>query len=543
MQPGNHRANLLPVRVFELVPAQGTDSSERGPTVLAKFRVFLVDRPGSLAALSSLVAECGGNITFFHYDRAVHPNRVALEVEFEARDGLRHMVHRLRMESYAFREPPAEAEELRVTKLESVLEINVRLVNQPGSLAAFASLLADHGANVIYMLYDDDIETEVADIALATEDAAEVDRLLAAINERGYHYRVVYRGSEQEAVERVIGLNLLEKFFLGLRRLLSQEDMEKLRGLVRESRELCNGLMHFYAEAGNNLQRGEVFTNILTLASASVSNTGDNFHVRELPSFDFEDGTRLFPLQLPSGGNVFLFRHADELTMFDAGFGLYYADLKRYMRTRSLEPERVSRIFLSHADADHAGGAGYSAREFGAEVFAHPAAREVMQHRNRAHGTGSALTKLNRHFTRLVNEFTRCRYPEEITAFSTAPRGKAGAFDVIDGFCVGGLEFQVLESHGGHVPGQVFFLESERGLLFTADYILNVESLSEEEKRILSLPRYLMTSTNTNSRLFREESAALRKLASNLDAALRDKGRSLTVLPGHGDHYQPGSSA
>ena len=52
----------------------------KGDTFLAKIRVFLPDRPGLLAELASTFARYGMNITFFHYNRTEHPNRVLLEV-------------------------------------------------------------------------------------------------------------------------------------------------------------------------------------------------------------------------------------------------------------------------------------------------------------------------------------------------------------------------------------------------------------------------------------------------------------------------------
>lgn len=71
------------------------------------------------------------------------------------------------------------------------------------------------------MFYNEGIDAEAADIALATRNPGEVNSLLNAINSRAYHYKVVYRGSDIEEVERIIGLNLVEKFFLRLQKLVN----------------------------------------------------------------------------------------------------------------------------------------------------------------------------------------------------------------------------------------------------------------------------------------------------------------------------------
>lgn len=526
------------MKVYERIHVPGTSSGAEDPKLLVKFRVFLADRPGSLAGLSNLITESRGNISFFHYDRSVQRNRVVIESQFSDRTELESLLQALRDKNYDFEEIDDQRDELQITTLESVLEIKVRLINRPGSLAAFASLLKEYRANVTYMLYDENIDAESADIALATESTVEIDRLLSAINSKGYQYKVVYRGTGQEEVEHVIGLNLVEKFFLNLKKLLSDRDLEELRTVVRSSQELCDDLISFYSEVGNHLERGDVFANVLALASMSISKVGGSFYARELPTLRFNNNIQLFTFRLPTGANIFVFQHDDELTMFDAAYGLYYEDIKALLRKKSLNPARLKRIFVSHPDADHIGAAGYFAQEFGTEVFLHPGGQGVIENENRAYGTDSRLLELNKRFTRLVSKFTKCKYPEKISFFSISRTGAMGDFNVIDAFPVGSLKFQVLESHGGHTPGQVFFLNKDHGLLFTSDYLISIDSLSTEDRDNLSVPRYLMTSTNSNSRVFRKEGEALRNLALGLDAELKHRDKFALIFAGHGDYYR-----
>ncbi|MEW5746333.1 MAG: MBL fold metallo-hydrolase [Nitrospirota bacterium] len=530
----------LPVKVYKRV------SPEPGAPLLtdelmAKYCVYLPDSPGSLAGFASAIAGTGSNISFFHYDRSIDSNRVAVEVQLDHAK-LAALLRSLSRHRYVFERAGMAQDEVQITAVESVLEIKVRLVNTPGALAAFANLLKEHNANVIYMLYDEDIEPEAADIALATRSPEEIEELLNAINRKGYYYRVIYRGADAQEASHIIGLKMAEKFFLRLKRVLGSSDLEEIKSLVASSKDLHSDLVHFYAEAGNDLEAGDVFEKVLALASRSRSRVGDRFAAVEMPPLAFEGGVTLYGFRVPTSENFYLFRHADgehdELTMIDAAHGVYFEDIKRLLRSRSLDPAAVRRILVTHPDTDHIGTAGYFEREFGAEVFVHPGSIDVIQHMNRAYGTSGRLANLNKYYTRLSNAFTACRFPEHPRYFETDPLGRIGSFDVIARIGIGPLTFEVLESHGGHAPGQVFYLNRAYGLLFTSDFLINVPSLSPDEREHLSLYRYLLTNPNSNTQVYKEELAALKEIIASLDAELKQSGRPVLIFPGHGDYYR-----
>jgi len=506
--------------------------------ILAKFRIELPDRPGSLAGFASTIAMAEGNISFFHYDRSIDSSRVAVEVQLADESSVNALLSALRDREYRIEEVRAGQDEVAVTALESVLELKVRLENKPGALAGFARLLAGHDANVIYMLYDEDIDPESADIALATVSPREIDRLLHAVNEQGYHYRVVYRGSDEQAAQNIIGLKIVEKFFLRLKKLLPSSGVAEIKSLVDSSRELQQDLVQFATAAGNNLEAGDVFETVLTFASRSRSRTGELFTPGEMKPLRFLDQVDLFGFRMPTSENFYLFRWDDELVMIDAAHGIYYSDIKTLLRSRGMDPARVKRIYVTHPDTDHAGTAGYFEREFGTAVYLHAASADVIANMNRAYGATGSLLNLNKYYTRLSARFTECLFPSRSLHFP-APTGRTlGPFNVLDTFMIGPLAFDVLEGMGGHTPGLVFFLNREFGLLFTSDFLLNVKSLTAEDREHLGIYKYLLTTPNRDSRVYREETAALRDMILRLNKELKQKkGGRATVFPGHGDYY------
>jgi glyoxylase-like metal-dependent hydrolase (beta-lactamase superfamily II)/uncharacterized protein with ACT and thioredoxin-like domain len=511
-------------------------SAAPGGDYLGKGCLFLVDRPGSLSELAGMFASYGINIIFFHYNRSEHPNRVLLEVKSGSEDSLNLISSELSRSHLLRGEFPAPQLELGVLDTRNILKIEVQLPHQPGTLGGFAHLLSGHKANVIYMAYHEDVSETSAHFSIATQNPGEIERLLKKINEHGYYYSLVYRGSEQRAIEDIIGLNLIERFFFHLRKLLDTDDIENLRKIVQSSQRLSDSLIRFSREAGRHFDIGDVTTNILAFASASLVKTGKKFSYRK-SSPVIVDRVSFHAFRLPTGGNLHILKSDDDLVMIDGGYGLYYDDVKTMLRQSGLDPEKVSRIYLSHADADHAGMSGYFAEEFGSSVYLHSEAGGILEHGNRAWGSDTPLLELNHCFTELVNEFTKFRVPGNWIPYSSDIIEWIDGFPVIDQFELSGQSYKVIRSKGGHIPGQVFFLSYDSGLLFTGDYLLLVDSLSNGEREILNLPKFMMTSTNVDSRLFRQEMEMMKVLIRKFHEDLSARGKKATVVPGHGDYY------
>ncbi len=504
---------------------------------LVKCRTFLPDRPGSLARFAAAIAGAGGNITYFHYDRTIDSSRVVAEMELPDRSGLPAL--EAAATGDVREEPPVagSADEVQITSTDGILEIKVRLENRPGTLAAFAGLLAEHRANVLYMLYDEAIDARSALVAMAAGDRPEIDQVMQALNRANYHYRVVYRGVDEEEVQRLIGLKLVEKFFLRLKRLLPASTVEDLRSLVASSSDLERDLVGFSAEAGNHLEAGDVFEKVLTFAARSRAWTGTKFRCRVALLRRLAGGIDLLAFRMPTSENIYLLRDGSELTMIDAGHGVYFPDFKDLLRNEGFDPAGVRRIYVTHPDTDHVGMAGYFEAEFGSRVYLHPESDEVIRNENRAWGATGSLLNLNKYYTRLSSRFTECRFPAAAQHFQLTGSGRLGGFRVIDEFPVGSLRFLVLESHGGHTPGLVFYLNCDEGVLFTSDFLINVPRLQPEEKEQLGIYRYLLTNPNRDSAVYRDETAHLIQLSREIDQQLRQVEKQLLICPGHGTPY------
>jgi glyoxylase-like metal-dependent hydrolase (beta-lactamase superfamily II)/glycine cleavage system regulatory protein len=522
---------------FEIYKRVDPKGGAGGSQSLGKAVVYVSDRPGVLAEISSMFSSHGVNITLFHYNRSEHPGKVIIEARAASDVQISRAFHDLKNRGVHDPSLITPSLELSLTDTSGILNIEVELEHRPGTLGKFATLLSTHGASVIHMEYNEDVSPTSARFAIAAEDGAEVDRLLKDINSGGWHYGLLYKGADSERMENVIGLNLVERFFFKLKDTLGTKDMESVKTMVHSSQRITQVLESFSQEAGRDLEAGNVFTSVLAFASASLARTGESFSYRKLPPL-VRGGITLHAFRLPTGGNVMLLESDGELVMIDGGYGLYYEDVKKMLRENGLDPGRISALYLSHADSDHAGMSGLLGREFSIEARLHRCARRVIAEENRAAGSNTPYIELNRLFTVLTDGFTQASPPLNWRAYGTGEGLSLEGLPVIDSFEMGGADFFVLQSLGGHVPGQVFFVSPEAGMMFTSDYLLDVESLGPEERKVLSVPRFMMVSTNVDSAIFRREMEILTALALRLDGEAGPEG--MIVIPGHGDYYTAG---
>lgn len=500
---------------------------------ICKTTIFVPDQPGSLAKLANMFAKRGINITYFYYNRSEHSNRVIIEGKHEKIDLFKDLKEELDAEGY-FNE--IYEEDLQITNLGNILKISAFLENKPGTLASLANLLRIYKANVIYMIYNEMVSENRANIAFYVKDTEQVKNLLHRMNTEGYHYSIEYSGEDEERTNKVIGLNLLEKFYFKLSSILDNQEIENIRRLIESSKGISETLIRFNRESGKNLEEGEIFEKILTFSISSRTKTGEKFYYQKLPILPFGD-VLLYCFKPPTGGNIYIFKHNNTYTMIDGTYGIYYEDIKKMLRENGIEPSKIERIYISHADADHAGLSGYFEDEFGTEIYMHRDSKGIIDNENRSSGINTPISELNRNFTILVNTFTKSKFPRKWKSFENSAGEKVGDFKVIDKLKIGNLIFKVIESLGGHIPGQVFFLCEEAGAFFTADYLLNVASLRDDEKSLLNIPKILMTSTNVDSRLFRKEMNILTEFSLSLDRKLQENRRGLLIFPGHGDYY------
>jgi glyoxylase-like metal-dependent hydrolase (beta-lactamase superfamily II) len=165
---------------------------------------------------------------------------------------------------------------------------------------------------------------------------------------------------------------------------------------------------------------------------------------------------------------VILWEGREGASLFDTGFPGQLPAIESGLAARGVKLKDVRRIFLSHQDLDHVGGAEALQAATGAEVYAHAADKPYIEGEKR-------LAKIDpaRFEDRLKGMPERLRHQARLM-MSSPPTVK------VDHILQGG---EVLPFHGGieviatpgHTPGHVCFYVTTLGLLIAGD-ALRVEN-------------------------------------------------------------------
>jgi glyoxylase-like metal-dependent hydrolase (beta-lactamase superfamily II)/ACT domain-containing protein len=468
------------------------------------------DTPGSLHRAAEIIKKYEGNINRIQYDRRIDPATVFYEVTTSEK---------------AFRKITADLSAIGYlqTSLKPLnfLKCCIYLPHQPGALYEFLNFTTSVGANIAFIDFDDKgRHPDRLTVSLNLDQASVVDHLLDLLKSR-YRLEILEYDTTGKHLDDTV---FYFRYAQAIRELIGESEEEFLLSFLADTNHIVQELM----DRGNDPRK--VFDSVLLTGETMGATTQEKFYA-DVQKFDITQQSTLFCFQMPCGGNIFLIDTPEEKVMIDTGYGIYHHDVMSMLSRYGLgDEQQVSRIVVTHADADHCGAAGY----FTAPVFMHHETLSIIKKNNRAYGSRSEHSVLEEFYTKMINLFSKFTTPTGIQCFPEPAGAMRGIFPVMGTVRIGDLELEVLEGLGGHMRGQVYLYSQKAGLLFAADSVINFSSLTKERADYSSLAAFLVTSVNVDSDLARKERKALLELASETDSALITTGRRCLICGGHG---------
>lgn len=180
----------------------------------------------------------------------------------------------------------------------------------------------------------------------------------------------------------------------------------------------------------------------------------------------------------PSDCNVYLLHSNDELALIDTGTGESVENICQHIEMHGFSLDQVTKIFLTHIHADHAGGAEMLRKKTGAKVFVARDAYTILRDGNE---DKIDLTTAKQNGLYPVNyKFTPCKAD---TLISDG-----------DHFHVGSLTLQAIDTPGHSAYDVSFLVQSVAGhsFLFSGDTVFydgKISMLYTHDFRLQSLQK------------------------------------------------------
>ena len=302
------------------------------------------------------------------------------------------------------------------------------------------------------------------------------------------------------------------------------ESKEELAVFIRELKE-CIRIRA--AEGINPSAYLDLIKGIIEHLSAYI---GINF-VSDYQKIEITDTITFYSFQLPGGGNLNIFDTPEGKLVLDTGYGCFFEDSRKMAENLGLgNLSDVKKVICTHADADHCGAAGY----FEAPPLMHPVTKAILDAGTRGYGSPNGKEILEKVYTIVINTISGLKMPDSVILTGTEPLAHRGLFPVIGYVTFSGMNFEIWESLGGHIAGQLLLFEPDLGILFTSDAFINFKTLSKERSSYCSIADSMIGSVNVNSETARTERQELVRLAAEFEKELREKGKELLICCGHG---------
>jgi glyoxylase-like metal-dependent hydrolase (beta-lactamase superfamily II) len=474
------------------------------------FVAHMPDTPGSLYRAAQIIKLYDGNINRIQFDRRIDPGTVFYEVT--ATD-----------EAYAGITRDLAAIGYLQTSLKPLdfLKFSVHMPHQPGALYEFLNFTTSAGANIAFIDFDDKGRyPNRLTVSLNVEQSSVVEELLDQLKSR-YRLEILEYDKTGKHLDDTV---FYVRYAQAVRELIGDSEDEFILSFLADTNHIAQELM------ARGCDPHQVFDSVLSTGRSMNGTNGNNFYA-DVQRFTVSDIVTLYCFQVPCGGSLFILTTPDEMVMIDTGYGIYHDPVMTMLAHYGLgDVRKLSRIIVTHADADHCGAAGF----FSVPVFMHEGTLDIIRTNNRAYGSRSDHSNLDEFYTKMINLFSKFNTPADIRCFGPLAGTTRGIFPVIGTCSIGDVELEILDGLGGHTHGQVFLYSKGHGLLFAADSVINFASMTKERADYSSLAAFLVTSVNVDSEYARKERKALLELAEETNRELSKTGRTCLICGGHG---------
>ena len=466
-----------------------------------KYETFILrleDRSGPLLEVSKIISSYNANITRLSYNKVVDQHTAFVEVYADEED-LKELSIQLDENNYMLKQSSPEVDVL----------ITLQIIDIPGVVTNILKVFEKYDVNISYVnTQENGTSYQYCKIGLY---AANSKLLQKVIDEISTFCEIV--SINYDIQDKIIDNTVFYHNFA--------QEMKKTLSLTQKETnnflDNSNKILQILEEKNENYFK--TFEYIRKFANYTVDFKGENFNPR-ISYKTISDKTTIYLIEPQCGANTYIIESEDELLFIDSGFACYQDEMKNiFLELFPHFDDMKKQNILTHADMDHAGITDifndiYVSENTFINFKREHEGKKNFREENPLH---EPYIKLDR----IISKYN----PPELTKLRIIGNKKTDDdFEMIGHYDFHDLSFDIYESNGGHLKGEIILVEKDKKIIFTGDIFVNVKGFTPEQYEFNLLAPYLMGSVNTDS----QKASICRKI-------ILEKCKNYLLCPGHGE--------
>lgn len=450
-------------------------------------KTFVTKMPNHIGAFlkaSKCFASLGINITRVSYNKAVDSHMLFIDAE-----GTPQQLAKATEELTAIGYLQCNDDDRSVVLLE------FKLKDEPGSVTAILELISAHNFNISYISSQENgTEYQLFKMGLIVDSSDKINTFIEE-SKKLCDVRVI----EYNHADNIYDNSFFYSTFVS--ELTSAMDIsaESKNELIVNT----NLAMQTLDESGVSPYR--TFDSISRFAELLAASRGSNFSPR-VTVHQITDNTSITLIEPPCGSNTAIIKSCGEYLFVDTGYACYKNEMLPLIRSIVPGFESIEKkCFVTHADVDHCG-----LLPVFDTVYASAKTAECLRLESRNEDGFREKNPLHKPYVRICKVLTSYTpvSPEKLTVIG-AEKEIRQMLEQTGFFDFGELHFELYEGKGGHLAGESVLIDFDHHIAFTGDIFVNLKDMTAYQAQYNRYAPILMTSVDTDKELCSAERKAL----------------------------------